>query len=297
MTCNLYFLTRENHAPTLEMEDERSFLVSTHQGIRVYGRVGAYDIDGDDLRYEIVTYAKNGVLDFDSESGEYSYTPTGAYFGEDGFEYVAVDKYGNYSASKRVNMTVEKRQTDVEYCDMQDHRDHHAVLTLTEMGVMGGTKIGSETYFMPDKAVSRIDFLVMLMNSIGSNSVENVLDTGFDDDDQIPASMKGYVRCAREMGLINGSVNANGEYLFEPNREITRAEAALIVSRLVKGNVPTVKPTFTDKNEIPAWAHDAIYTLNDLGILQSNNGSIAPTSPLTRSQTAQMLYALIGYIN
>ena len=297
MTCNLYFLTRENHAPTLEMEDERSFLVSTHQRVKVYGKVGAYDVDGDELRYEIVTYAKNGVLDFDNTSGEYAYTPSGAYFGEDSFEYVAVDKYGNYSASKTVNLTVEKRKTDIEYCDMQDHKDYHAVLTLAEMGVIGGTKIGNDTYFMPDKAVSRIDFLVMLMNSIGVTSAENVLDTGFDDDAQIPASMKGYVRKAREMGLVNGSVNASGEYLFEPNRDITRAEAALIVSRLVNGSVPTVKPTFTDRNEIPTWASDAIYILNDMGILQSNNGNIAPTSSLTRAQSAQMLYALMEYIN
>ena len=259
--------------------------------------MGAYDVDGDELRYEIVTYAKNGVLDFDNKSGEYAYTPSGSYFGEDSLEYVAVDKYGNYSASKTVNLNVEKRKTDIEYCDMQDHKDYHAVLTLTEMGVIGGTKIGSDTYFMPDKAVSRIDFLVMLMNSIGVTSAENVLDTGFDDDAQIPTSMKGYVRKAREMGLINGSVNASGDYLFEPNRDITRAEAALIVSRLVNGTVPTVKPTFADRNEIPAWASDAIYILNDMGILQSNNGNIAPTSSLTRSQSAQMLYALLGHIN
>jgi hypothetical protein len=109
--------------------------------------------------------------------------------------------------------------------------------------------------------------------------------------------MKGYVRKAREMGLVNGSVNAEGEYLFEPNRDITRAEAALIVSRLVKGSVPTVKPTFADRNEIPTWASDAIYILNDLGILQSDNGNILPTSSLTRAQSAQMLYALLGYIN
>ena len=297
MTCNLYFLTRENHAPTLEMEDERSFLVSTHQNIKVYGKVGAYDVDGDDLRFEIVSYAKNGVIDFDNESGEYSYTPTGSYFGEDSFEYVAIDKYGNYSASRKVNVTVEKRQTDINYCDMQDHKDHHAVLTLTEMGVMSGTKIGNNVYFMPDKSVSRIDFVVMLMNSLGVDAPENVLNTGFDDDDEIPASMKGYVKAAKQMGLITGSVNAQGNYLFEPNRDISRAEAALIVSRLVGGSVPTVKPTFTDKNDIPAWAHDAIYTLNDLGILQSYNGNISPTSPLTRTQTAQMLYALLEYIN
>ncbi len=297
ISCNLYFLNRENASPTLSMEDERLFSVSTHQTITVYGKVSAYDADGDDLQYEVVTYAKNGVLDFDSQSGEYSYTPTGAYFGEDYFEYVAVDKYGNYSGSRRVNLTVEKLKTDVVYFDMNGHRAHHAVLTMTEKGIMGGTTIGDSSYFMPDRSVSRIDFLVMLMHAMGVNDVENVFDTGFDDDGEIPASMKGYVYRARQMGLITGSVDAEGTYCFEPNRDITRAEAALIVSKVVSGTVPTVKPTFSDKDEIPAWAHDAIYTLNDLGILSSTNGEISPTSNITRAQVAEMLYALMGYIN
>lgn len=296
MTCNLYFLTRENTAPTLSLEDERTFSVSTHQTISVYGKVGGYDADGDELRYEIVCYAKNGVLDFDCNTGEYTYTPQGRYFGEDKFEYVAVDKYGNYSESKWVKLTVEKLQSDIVYCDMQGHRDHHAAMTMTEKGVMSGTNIGNNTYFMPDKEVSRIDFVVMLMNAIGQNEVENVFNTGFDDDSEIPASMKGYVKKAREMGLVSGAVNSSGEYLFEPNREITRAEAALIVSKIVDGEVPTVKPIFPDRNDIPAWAHDAIYVLNDLGILTSVDGAISPNSSITRSQVANMLYSLTQYL-
>ena len=70
MTCNLYFLTRENSSPTLSMEDERTLSVSTHQTISVFGKVNGYDADGDELRYEVVTYAKNGVLDFDGKTGE-----------------------------------------------------------------------------------------------------------------------------------------------------------------------------------------------------------------------------------
>jgi hypothetical protein len=98
------------------------------------------------------------------------------------------------------------------------------------------------------------------------------------------------------MGLVHGSVGVNGEYLFEPNRAITRAEAALIVSNLVEGSVPTVKPTFADKNDIPAWAHDAIYTLNDLGLLNTINGEISANSDITRSQLADMLYALMNLL-
>ena len=225
MTCNLYFLTRENSSPTLSMEDERTLSVSTHQTISVFGKVNGYDADGDELRYEVVTYAKNGVLDFDGKTGEYIYTPQGLYFGEDSFEYVAVDKYGNYSTSQKVKLTVEKLKTDVVFCDMDGNQGHHAAITMLEKGIMSGENIGNNTYFMPDKAVSRVDFVVMLMNSIGQNDIENVFDTGFDDDGEIPTSMKGYVKKARDMGFISGTVNSDGEYLFEPNREITRAEA------------------------------------------------------------------------
>lgn len=297
MTCNLYFLTRENSSPTLSMEDERTLSVSTHQTISVFGKVNGYDADGDELRYEVVTYAKNGVLDFDGKTGEYIYTPQGLYFGEDSFEYVAVDKYGNYSTSQKVKLTVEKLKTDVVFCDMDGNQGHHAAITMLEKGIMSGENIGNNTYFMPDKAVSRVDFVVMLMNSIGQNDIENVFDTGFDDDGEIPTSMKGYVKKARDMGFISGTVNSDGEYLFEPNREITRAEAALIVSKLINVEVPTVKPIFPDRNDIPAWAHDAIYILNDLGILNSISGSIAPNSSITRAQMASMLYELDKYLS
>lgn len=297
MTCNLYFLTRENTSPTLALEDERTLSVSTHQTITVYGKVAGYDADGDELRYEVVTYSENGVLDFNGKTGEYTYTPQGMYFGDDKFEYVAVDKYGNYSESRWVNLSVEKLETDVYFCDMQGHKDHNAVITMAEKGIMSGETIGNNTYFMPDKAVSRVDFVVMLMNAIGRGDVENVSDTGFDDDKEIPTGFKGYVKGARDMGLISGTVNADGEYLFEPNREITRAEAAYIVSKLVNAELPAVKPIFPDRNDIPVWAQDAVYTLNNLGILQSVDGMVAPNSSITRSQVAGMLYSLMGYMN
>ena len=81
-----------------------------------------------------------------------------------------------------------------------------------------------------------------------------------------------------------------------PNGEITRAEAALVVSRVVEASVPTVKPTFSDKKDIPTWAQDAIYTLNDLGFIESYGGAISPTANITRGEVAKMLYALVNYM-
>lgn len=297
ITCALYLLDRENSAPTVNMENERSLFVSTHQSTMIYGRVRAYDVDGDDIKIEVVSYPENGILEIDASSGDYTYVPSGSYFGVDSFEYVAVDKYGNYSTSQKVMLTVEKRKTDVVFSDMDFHPAHHAALTMTEKNIMSGTTIGEDVYFMPDKSVSRIDFIVMTMNAIGIKDVQPVNDTGFDDDARIPTAMKGYVRRARELGLISGSVDADGRLCFEPDRAITRAEAALIVNNIVGGKVPVVKPVFADKGDIPTWASDAIYSLNYLGILPAENGNISPSSELTRAQTAHMLCALINALD
>lgn len=297
MRCNMYFLNRENASPTLESENERSFKVSTHQKIKIYGRVGAYDPDGDMIRYEVVSYAKNGVLDFDNETGEYSYTPLGAYFGEDSFEYVAVDEYGNYSGSKKVHLTIQKLEGEQVYCDMTDHVAHHAAIVMAQKGIMGGETVGNMIYFMPDKSVSRADFVVMLMHAIGKGEIEPVADTGFDDDMDIAPSMKGYIKAARDIGMIHGRVNEQGEYLFDPNAPLTRAEAALMVNNIVGGESPIYKPTFSDSGDIPAWASDAIYTLYSMGMLSSHNGEIAASSEISRAQVAQMLCALMDYLN
>ena len=296
LRCDMYFLDKDNSSPTLHLEDVRTFNVSTHQTVTVWGKLGAYDPDGDPVRFEVVSYPKNGTIDIDLATGDYSYTPSGAYFGEDSFSYVAVDKYGNYSPARDVVLNVEKMNTEIVYSDMKGHPLHHAVLSLTERGVMCGVSIGESTYFMPEKSVSRIDFLVMLMHAIGVDDIPAVSSTGFDDDAEIPQAMKGYVYKARSMGLITGSVDKEGNYLFSPNRDITRAEAAVIVNNILGAGVPTVKPTFSDKDDIPVWAQDAVYTLSSMGILSSNNGEISATSSLTRAQTAQMLYELGYYL-
>ena len=185
---------------------------------------------------------------------------------------------------------MEKLKTDTVYCDMEDHRDHHAALTMTEKGIMNGTTIGDSTYFMPDKAVSRVDFVVMLMHTIGVDDVANVVSTGFDDDSEIPASMKGYISAAYELNYINGSY-VDGKLCFLPNESITRAEAAVIVSRMIEAATPVIAPSFADSEDIPAWAQSSVFSLSSLGILDTENGAVRAQETITRADTARMLAA------
>ncbi|MBO5415773.1 MAG: S-layer homology domain-containing protein [Clostridia bacterium] len=289
MKCNLYLLDGVNHAPTLSGATETSLDVSTHKNITLHGRLPAYDPDGDEITVEVVSYPKEGILILtDKSEGRYTYTPSDGYTGKDSFVYVARDKYGNYSASKTVNLRVNKPTTSVEYADMEDSPNYNAALTMTEQGIMSGTQIGDKTYFYPEQTVSRAEFLVMAMNSIGITEVADATETVFADDSDIAGYMKGYVATAYRLGYIKGTYE-DGKLCFLPNDAITRAEAAVIVCNMIDAATPTVTPTFNDHSDIPAFAEAAVCSLNYMGILNSDGGNISARSELTRGDAAHIL--------
>ncbi len=296
MRCNVYLLDEVNYTPTVSIVPALSLSVSTHKGLSAYGTLSAYDPDGDALVYEIVSYPQNGALDLqDRTSGSYVYTPNAGYTGGDCFTYVARDPYGNYSAAATVDLKVTLAGTSVTYADMKDSAAYNAALTMTEKGVMSGTQVGNQYYFYPESSVSRVEFLVMAMNAAGITDVPACETTVFADDADIPESMKGYVAAAYEMKYISGSLN-EGRLCFLPNEEITRAQAAVMLSNIVGLCDVPVTPTFADRSEIPVWASEAIYSLNAAGIMNSQAGYISPTAKITRAQTAQMLTAAMEYV-
>lgn len=291
--CNLYMLDSINNSPTLSIVPETSLNVSTHKNITLYGALPAYDPEGDEIKIEIVSYPSYGILHLtDTASGSYTYTPSSEYTGKDSFTYVARDKYGNYSASKTVNLTVNKRSTAVEYVDMTSSPLYNAALTVTEAGIMSGTQVGSTSYFYPAKTVSRADFLVMAMHSIGIKDISDSAQTVFHDDSDIPSYAKGYIATAYELGYIKGTYE-DGKLCFLPNDPISRAEAAVIVCNMVEVATPTITPTFNDSGDIPAFAATAVSSLNYMGILEAEGGNISANADLTRGEAAQILSLVI----
>lgn len=297
MTCSLWLLENDaNMTPSVALAPVLSLELRTFQSVAVYGTLSAYDPDGDPIRYEIVSYPQNGSVTLtDPQVGSYVYRPFSTYLGTDSFSYVARDQYGNYSASARVSLTVDRLGTSVTYVDMIGSIGERAALNVTERSVMSGSLVGDRYYFYPDQAVSRIDFLVMAMHAAGITDVPDCKQTVFADDSDIPASMKGYVAMAYRLGYITGT-QRDGQLCLLPNETLTRAQAAVILDRITEPGKAAVVPTFTDRSEIPVWAVDAIDSLNAVGILQSTDGQIAPGGCVTRVQAAQMLIALMQYL-
>ena len=160
---------------------------------------------------------------------------------------------------------------------------------------MSGVQVGNQQFFYPDRTVSRVEFLVMAMNAAGISEVPSSDKTVFWDDDQIPDAMKGYVAAAYEMKYISGTLK-DGKLCFLPNEEITRAQAAVMLSNIVGLCDVAVTPTFADGSDIPTWAVEAVYSLHAAGIMNGQDGYIAPTETVTRAQSAEMLAATLRYL-
>ena len=298
IACNVYVLKDINYSPTVSIASGEALSVSTHKNFVGYGTLTAYDPEGDELTFEVVRAPKHGLLVMtDASCGEYVYLPRIGYKGEDSFTYVVRDIYGNYSASAKVSVQVSEPSVSLTYADMVGRRDYNAALTMAESGIMQGTAQDDKMYFYPEQTVSRLDFLTMAMQTMGVGSVPSVSDTGFADDADIPTDAKGYVSAAYSLGYIKGTPDEQGNLCFSPSDTITRAEAAVILRRMVDAEEAELTPAFADSSDIPAWASEAISTLSSLGVMTPSGGAISPNVEVTRGQTAMMLSALQRVVN
>lgn len=293
--CSVYMLMSENFCPVAN--GSKLFTsVSTYRNVSICGKLCGSDIDGDELTYEVVSYPKNGsVTVTDSASGEFCYTPSADYVGEDSFKYVVYDKYGNYSAASTVEIDVNKVSLDGVLCDMGGNVAHSAAISMLEKGIMSASKGERGLLFEPDEKVSRQDFLVMAMKAAGVTVTESA-STEFADDSSISAMAKSYVNTAHKLGYIKGT-KVDGKYYFYPEKTITAAEAAVIVNNIIGGDKyvdkdMAITTVFVDHIDIPAWAEDAILTLNYVGVFSANGGYVYPQKEVTKGDCALMLEAV-----
>ncbi len=291
LCCKLYTLEEKNYSPTLSSVPQNALEVSTFENVTLFGTLPCYDPDGDRTYVEIVSYPENGVLVLDNkETGAYRYIPNEDFDGDDEFVYVARDFYGNYSPSAKVELSVDEKPISVSYIDLVDTRYHGAAIAMTDKGIMSGTQIGTSSYFYPDREVSRAEFTVMAMNAAGITKLnDSGMKTVFADDAEIDASAKPYVCAAYELGYING-VEKNGKLYFDPDRAMTRAEAACLLANMLDAAAPTVTPLFSDGGEIPAWAQSSVYAMNVMGVMNSSENKIQSTSAVTRGDAAEILW-------
>lgn len=287
--CVLKFIGKVNYAPEIS-EKSSVGAVTTQQSIPVFGRLSATDPEGDGIEYIIVSYPKYGRIDLQEETGRFSYTPNGGYLGKDSFSYVARDEYGNYSEPKRAEVRINERMCSAVYTDMLSREEYNGAVAMTAMGVMDGRLIGDDTYFLPDEELSRAEFVAMALKSRGIKADSTVSKTYYDDDGDIPTSLKGYVATAERLGITLGDF-VDSKLVFKPNEPITRYEAAKIMAALLGTEGGEEDEVFSESESIPVWARGGVSLMLTVGIFDECD-AIESEKKVTRADAADYLYRL-----
>lgn len=291
VVCTIRFAERMNEAPTIT-DVTASRAVSTLEGVSAEGTLCATDPEGDALEFILIDYPEHGTLTLtDSAYGDYLYTPTAGYVGEDLFTFTVRDHYGNYATPATVTVTVEERGAHPEYRDLPTSLDL-AGMVLSKENIMLGTLVGDGMYFDPEGGVSRADFIVMAMKAAGIAPRAGLLHTVFEDDAEIAEGVRPYVATAQEAGYIVGHFGEEG-LMLDPNAEISRGEAAVILSRVLGATLPVGGGlSYADADTLPIGCRSATLALCAAGIYpRDGEGLLSVSDPLDRAAAADMLYA------
>ena len=228
---------------------------------------------GEDQNAVVVYYmADDGTLQ----------TVRGAYNAKTGTVEFAVSHFSKYAVG----------YNKISFTDVSNsawYKD--AVTFLSARGITAGT---SANTFSPNAAITRGEFLVMLMRAYGieptKNSTDNFADAG-------NAYYKDYLATAKKMGITQGT----GNNQYQPNAQISRQDMFTMLYRALEvlGEVPKSKTTatsaqFTDSTAIAGYAKTSVDTLVSAGIISGSNGKLDPSGKSTRAQMAQILQNLLS---
>lgn len=291
-TCEMKFIDRINYAPKTPEENEASLSLTTQAEISVYGRMEGSDPEGDRLEYIIASYPKNGSLTFtDKDNGRYKYTPSGEFTGYDSFTYVLRDEYGNYSEPREVGVHIIERMSSEVYRDMTNRSEYNAAIAMSALGIMSGRTLGDGKYFMPDEAVSKAEFVTIAMKASGMRADSSLTKTFFDDNTDIPTALISYVATAQRLGIINGDLTEAG-LIFEPNRGVTKNEAAEIISAILGLATSEEDEIYFENASVTVSARGSVAALFTLGIFDGEIEDFTGTDIVTRAEAAEYLYRI-----
>ncbi|MNZ92858.1 S-layer protein precursor [compost metagenome] len=172
----------------------------------------------------------------------------------------------------------------------ESHEYAEYIYALQSLGIYSNN---STERFYPEKAVTRAEYIQHILE-VSNIRATDTAEPAFTDLEGHPAA--GYIQTAYELGMVNG----NGSGLFEPDRIITRQEAAVMLWRIYKQQYPD--QLFTDvkvAGDTSAWAVQAVQMMTSLGIhgpevTVEADGSVdfASKEVLTKQEEATIIYML-----
>lgn len=248
--------------------------LETYKNLPNEGKLSVSDPEGQALQYTVTRQPKRGTVTLRAD-GTFLYTPKKNKVGTDSFTYTAVDPAGKVSREATVTVQILKPADGQRYADT----GKFTAEWLRNTGIFAGEKLGDDLCFQPEKAVSRGEFMTMLVKVLELPVDGNATYTGFTDE--APDWLKPYLAAALRAGITENW--PDGE-VFAQQEAVTGMEAAL----LVQNGLDLTVSAMTGKDEdsdLPTWAAAAMQAM-------AENGIVLETDTLTRAEAADLLYRI-----
>jgi len=159
-----------------------------------------------------------------------------------------------------------------------------AVMRLAVAQIVGGV---DQTYFQPDRTVTRAEFAAMLARAFALPP-STTFEPAFRD---VAATDWFYDAVAR--AVASGYMVGLGQGVFGPDLHLTRQEAAAVAAR-AGANLPIqfsqAGRSYTDSASIASWAYAAVMETTYKGLLGGfPDGAFRPSKDLTRAEAAVLI--------
>ncbi|MBV1757790.1 MAG: S-layer homology domain-containing protein, partial [Dethiosulfatibacter sp.] len=159
---------------------------------------------------------------------------------------------------------------------------------MASKGIINGT---STTTFSPSENITRADYLVLLINTLGLTAD---FDSNFDD-----VTPRDYyyeaLGIAKELGISAGIGNNH----FNPKGNISRQDMIVMTARALEKfqDLKIIKDTtvldrFIDKEEISSYAIESLATMVKEGLISGSGNKLKPIDYSTRAEAAVFLYRI-----
>ena len=182
------------------------------------------------------------------------------------------------------NAPVEPSEPAVMFTDINNHWAKDVIELAAMKGIVSGY---ADHTFRPDNSLTRAQATAIIVSALDLKPKSTK--QAFNDLADYADSTKMDIQAAYDHGLVSG---VDGKFM--PNKPITRAQLALIVSRTYevatgKPYVPTAAAPFTDIKKFSKDTQSAIAGLYEMNIATGDKGKFMPNAHTTRAQAAKMI--------
>lgn len=180
-------------------------------------------------------------------------------------------------------------------CPFTDIQNHWAKADICKAVSLGIVDDVSTTIFAPDRTMTRIELVTMLLRTLQIPVDVEGTSLPFNDTAELSSPLQLAIQTGVSAGILTGYTDGS----LRPHQTISRIELATMLAKAMKWESTSIPNLpFIDRENIPVWAQPYVGVVHAHGILQGRSGNqFAPHGLTTKAEATVTLLRLWNLLN